>query len=551
MIPPEEWGPADGIELEPNALLAAREQGKNVVVSAGPGAGKTELLAQRADFLLSTGGCPYPRRILAVSFKVDAARNIRERVRRRCGDQLGSRFDSLTFHAFAKRIVDNYRVILTGEDALDPDYTLDPTKRIRHEQITYKDLVRLATDILRSSPRLRNALRQTYTHVFLDEFQDATNDQYLFLRQAFLGGEVKLTAVGDTKQRIMRFAGALDGIMETFAVDFDATSLTLYQNFRSAPVLRRMQNRMVQVMDSSAAVPDANLAGDEGVIQVRTFSSARDEATALTECVQGWLREGVEPREITVLVRQQPHLVCGDLMAEMLERGVPSRNEQVRQDLTAEPAASVILDLILVLTSDRCPAAYERLMGIATLSSPTEETALRKSRALSRFLTLKRRAVREGGKAFNFEDWATLVDDFVELVTAPVLVALSPDYERGTRLDQIVEQTLNAFGEELSRDDDPIAALRRLSEEDAIRILTIHKCKGLEFEKVIVVGVEHELFPSPQLEDNRAEFFVAISRAKSELILTSTRTRSRPPEAPANWAVSRHAYQEFLDYAAG
>ena len=86
MIPPNDWGPADGITLEPNALLAAREQGQNVVVSAGPGAGKTELLAQRADFLLTTGGCPYPRRILAISFKVDAARNIRERVRRRCGD---------------------------------------------------------------------------------------------------------------------------------------------------------------------------------------------------------------------------------------------------------------------------------------------------------------------------------------------------------------------------------------------------------------------------------------------------------------------------------
>ena len=83
MIRAEDWAPIDELILEPNALTAATMLEENVVVAAGPGAGKTELLAQRADFLFRTGTCPYPRRILAVSFKVDAARNLRERVRRR------------------------------------------------------------------------------------------------------------------------------------------------------------------------------------------------------------------------------------------------------------------------------------------------------------------------------------------------------------------------------------------------------------------------------------------------------------------------------------
>jgi len=72
------------MELEPTALTAATTTGRNLVVTAGPGAGKTELLAQRADFLLRTGQCRYPRRILAISFKVDAAKNLKDRVRRRC-----------------------------------------------------------------------------------------------------------------------------------------------------------------------------------------------------------------------------------------------------------------------------------------------------------------------------------------------------------------------------------------------------------------------------------------------------------------------------------
>ena len=49
MILPDQWRPVDGLVLEPNAAKAVAMVDKNVVVSAGPGAGKTELLAQRAD----------------------------------------------------------------------------------------------------------------------------------------------------------------------------------------------------------------------------------------------------------------------------------------------------------------------------------------------------------------------------------------------------------------------------------------------------------------------------------------------------------------------
>lgn len=550
MIPPEDWSPADGITLEPNALRAVRDQAANVVVAAGPGAGKTELLAQRADFLLTTGGCRYPRHILAISFKVDAARNIRERVRTRCGYQLAARFDSFTFHAFAKRIVDNYRVLLTGKDALDADYTLDAFDRVPRKQITFDDLVPLAIDILQESPHARNAIRQTYSHVFLDEFQDATRNQYALLKEAFLGGDVVLTAVGDVKQRIMRWAGALDGIMQTFAADFAAHPLTLYQNFRSAPVLRRMQNRMVQVMDPPAAVLVSELAGDGGSVEVISFATAQDEAEAIASRIEAWLAEGVPPSEIAVLVRQQPHLVCAQLIAELTARGIASRNEQARQDLTAEPAAAVILNLIRVLADDRRSAAYEHLMRLITRTSLTEEMALRSARAASRFLTAKREQLREGAAPRSSSgEWKTVINEFLELITRPVLHALSPEYRRGRRLDQIIDQTVEAFQQELGKDGDPLAALMRLSEDDAVRIINIHKCKGLEFEKVVVFGVEEELFWGDRIDDKRAEFFVAISRAKHELILTWAQNRPRPAEASGRWDVARRAQLEFLNYA--
>src|ERR1700688_126913 len=112
MITPESWEPADGLVLEPSALRAARDVKNSFALTAGPGAGKTEMLAQRADFLLRTGTCYYPQRILAISFKVDASRNLKDRVRKRCGYQFASRLDSYTFHGFAKRIIDRFRPVL-------------------------------------------------------------------------------------------------------------------------------------------------------------------------------------------------------------------------------------------------------------------------------------------------------------------------------------------------------------------------------------------------------------------------------------------------------
>ncbi|MEZ7700311.1 ATP-dependent helicase [Micrococcus luteus] len=545
-----EWLPADGITLEPNALAAVREQKSNVVVTAGPGAGKSELLAQRADFLLRTGECPYPRRILAIAFKVDAASNIRERVRRRCGEDLAARFDSYTFHAFAKRIVDNYRILLVGKDALDADYTIDAKQRIQRRQITYNDLVDLAIQIVQTSRHARIAIRQTYTHVFLDEFQDATGPQYRLLKEIFLGSPVLMTAVGDTKQRIMTFAGALEGIMEKFAVDFNAERLTLYQNFRSAPVLRRMQNRMVQVIEPAAAVPFENLLGADGFIRVLPFDSPSEEARTVADQILGWLKDGTGPGDIAVIVRQEPHFVCADLMAELLKRGIPSRNEQVHQDLLAEPVGRVLISLMQVLAGLRNPAAYDRILSVATMSARTEEAALRNARAMNRFVMRAQRKVGPGSPVRSDPAaWRSVVAGFIELITMPVLAGLSPNYLHGPRLGQIIEQVMDAFENELSLDGDPLNVVRRLSDEDAIRILTIHKSKGLEFEKVVVLGVEEELFWSTNKSLNRAEFFVAISRAKEGLVLTYSRCRSRPEGLSRRWDVQRNAYQEFLGYA--
>ncbi len=171
MISHDQWAPSLGVRLEKNAWSVVRELDRSILLTAGPGAGKTEVLAQRADYLLRTNSCRFPKRILAVSFKTDASRNLKERIQLRCGWNFASRFDSVTFHGFAKRIIDKFLPIL-AEEGLSPDYAIG-AETIPGKQITFKQLLPLAIKIIQRSEVARNAIRKTYAHVFLDEFRIA------------------------------------------------------------------------------------------------------------------------------------------------------------------------------------------------------------------------------------------------------------------------------------------------------------------------------------------------------------------------------------------
>ena len=77
--------------------------------------------------------------------------------------------------------------------------------------------------------------------------------------------------------------------------------------------------------------------------------------------------------------------------------------------------------------------------------------------------------------------------------------------------------------------------------------MSVHKSKGLEFDTVVILGVEDETFwGEPSAE--RAAYFVGISRAKQRLLLTACRYRERP-EGAKRWTVERHEHEEFLGYA--
>lgn len=548
MIPVEQWKPADGLTLEPNAMKAVLEQEKCLALTAGPGAGKTEMLAQRADFLFRTGTCRYPKRILAISFKVDASMNLKERVKRRCGHELSSRFDSYTFHAFAKRIIDRFRVVLTGQDSLKAGYTIGD-QRVAGEQITFNDLVPLAIEILKSSEIARNAIRQTYSDVFLDEFQDCTNLQYELIKLAFQGTHVRLTAVGDTKQKIMAWAGALEGIFQTFAQDFSAVPLNMYRNFRSKPVLLRLQNKIIQKMDPNSVMPDEQLLGDEGKIIACEYHSSSDEATQLADFIQQWSNEEkVLLSEIAILISKQADLYGQLIMQELDKRQIPYRNEQQLQDISTEPITRLIVDYLLCLYGEKEPNAWIRLQEQLIPFTDDEEFEFSQRFYFHNFFSEQQRKVKQAIQNGNkYSDWWKSVKSFLQKLSIETIVALSPDYESKNRLKEIIQETKKHIDEFFQKEQDLVRALRCFSEDQAVRILTIHKSKGLEFHSVIMLGIEKETFWG-NAEEERCTFFVGVSRAKQRLLLTYSQEREKPQGYTQRWNVNRNKHKEYWKY---
>lgn len=134
---PEAWRPRGIPDLEPNAWEALHRKDSTSVV-AGPGAGKSEFLAQRAVYLLETGLCKAPQQILAISFKTDAAENLAARVRKRCPPELAGRFISLTFDAFTKSLIDRFHTAIPQQWRPTRPYDIDfPNRRVVENELNH------------------------------------------------------------------------------------------------------------------------------------------------------------------------------------------------------------------------------------------------------------------------------------------------------------------------------------------------------------------------------------------------------------------------------
>lgn len=593
VIAPDAWAPPDGIQLDAETLAAVRGATSSVIV-AGPGAGKTELLAQRAAYLLSTNSCRAPRRILAISFKRDAARNLKERVTLRAGEDLAHRLESYTFDAFAKGLLDRFgpslpawcrpsrnyvlnfprfndwnatatayhaqtdvwvpaQMIDSGHATLlsepgplpfdhDRSVLVNDTARFfwnesydaTPQRLTFGMIATLVMTILRHNPQIRAALRRTYSHVFLDEFQDTNSLQYGLLKEAFLGSDAIITAVGDTKQKIMTFAGARSGIFNDFATDFQAAPIALTSNFRSNERIVEIVNAMaLQLEPKAVSVTSARPATPlpvptDGVLH---FANAQAEAATLALSIANDIRNGGrKPTDFMLLVRQNANRVENGLAPAFAAQGLVLRNEardvcgiQI-QELMTEPLADLVIGILQMGIGDREDAPFHRVRSmIGAVYGDADDRPASEARVEKNIRGSVKPARQASFLAPTAANISQLIDQVLEPFGDVALQQLSEDYAKPARLAEVKSAISTLLQDCAAGATTWSEVIRRFLGSGQVKLMTVHKSKGLEAHTVVFLRLQNDGFHGSAVMDEEAlAFFVAASRARERFFVTST-----------------------------
>jgi superfamily I DNA/RNA helicase len=598
------WQPVGIDELEPAAWDALRGRGCGAVI-AGPGAGKTEFLAQRAAYLLQTGLCPAPRRILAISFKRDAAANLGRRVRTRVPEH-AERFVSMTFDAFTKGLVDKFKSSLPHGWAMNSSYELVfPSGREQRDFISYvasitpsalraalyalpgdtfsADVVgawdlplvppdtepdnpgtfaalawwrerylragtphvdfvmlnRLAELLVRTVPQLRRALQITYPFVFVDEFQDTTLAQFSFLKSVF-GNGTAVTAVGDRKQRIMGFAGALSNAFAQFVADFDATPYTLSWNFRSSHGLVQLQHVIASRLDPATVHAVSKATAEQGHEPVSLWSFTNVDREA--HCIAEWIAHDIAqwqrtPADFALVARQKVADFEARFRARLAEHNIRLRNDDAMvgkmrlQDLLKNDIVCLLLGVLRLATQPHglaqvwleVSATMERIRG-----ATGDDVAVRRvgDELAQTTKTLRTWLDRHAVGDTKPPDVLARV---LELVDVNELHRHARSAARGEDVDVVMAAFNARLAQVAATASDWATTFDDFESADAVTLLTVHRSKGLEYHTVFFLGLDDDQWWAHRrdVDGSTSTFFVGLSRAAQRLIFTCTSAFAR------------------------
>jgi DNA helicase-2/ATP-dependent DNA helicase PcrA len=400
----------------------------------------------------------------------------------------------------AARVYPRYQRLLREAGALDFD-----------------DLLVKVVELLKKAPKIMEKYQRRFRYVLVDEYQDTNRAQYV-LTKLLCGGYRNLMAVGDFSQSIYSWRGADFRNLNLLKKDFpELKVVNLERNYRSTQ----------KILDGAHAVISKNrehpvlklwTKGEKGevigVVEVRSeLEEARYVVDKVSEAVAG---NGVSPGEFAVLYRTNAQSRV--LEEAMLHAGMPYVLVGGVRFYQRREVKDVISYLRLVANqADR--VSEERIMKLGKRRWE-KFVAWREGVGVSEKATLELmdEALRAAGylTRYNMED----EEDLARLENIKELRSVA---ERFPELTQFLEQVALVEQEAVKSLD---------GEKKAVVLMTLHAAKGLEFERVFMVGMEEGLFPhsrslldNSKLEEERRLCYVGMTRAKSKLTLTHTRRR--------------------------
>ena len=410
------------------------------------------------------------------------------------------------------------------------------------------DTCRLAKNI----PAVAARIRQSYPYWLIDEFQDTTPAQYRLVR--FLaGGDFKnVFAVADDDQIIYQWAGASYRQIVSFRKHFSPVLMQLVENRRCPPEIVQASNNLIahNADRTPGKKPLVSTLPDSGpAIEIREFLTDTDEASDVASRIAAhgpfaWGQTAVLGRTRAILQPVLDALKNAGVKASLAKRRDrfvspqfvwlqnclelslhPTDGQMFTQMVgAANRIAGVELDAaILAAEAESSNVGYLEFWALVALDKDNETVKILAELAL--------RLVQ------SRVSWRKVVSDALDWLptTAAALEGLANDAEEDKNAWAASVAAIRAERGHTPDLDELLQGIALRPKEpspdpNAVQLLTIHAAKGLEFENVWLVGVAESILPSWQslkpnaqpaeLEEERRNFFVAITRTRKHLYLS-------------------------------
>lgn len=426
----------------------------------------------------------------------------------------------------------------------------------------FDDLIFHTVKLLQNDAEAREYYQNRFRYVVVDEYQDTSVAQFHLVR-LLAGGTNNVCVVGDDDQSIYKFRGAtIENILNFEKVFAGAKTIRLEQNYRSTANILNAANSVIKNNMGRKGKTLWTESGDGEKIHHYTAINEQDEASHIADIIGEHLREGASLKDHAVLYRMNAQ--SNPIETYFARAGIPYRIVGGQRFFDRKEVKD-INSYLAVIVNPRDDVRLRRIIneparkiGATTIEKIGELAAgkgvpmmeviahvreypelQRAAAALERFYEM----YRELCDLSVSEPLDVFVGDVIAKTGyEAMLKAMKEEGEtRRENLGQLVssiktyadqngeDATLSGFLEEValisdldSYDDDA----------DSVTMMTIHSAKGLEFPYVFVVGMEDGIFPGDMakyneedMEEERRLCYVAITRAKKELYLSTSRTR--------------------------
>ena len=425
---------------------------------------------------------------------------------------------------------------------------------VKANRLDFGSLLYFASRLLREKPAVARVVRLGWTHICVDEFQDTNTAQYDLLRLVAPAIDHNLFVVADDDQIIYQWNGASPRRFRDLRRDYDLKGIQLPESYRCPAAIIALANRLISHNKQRFSAKKALSVHDPGnpyagAVRYADFPSPGREAAFVAQDIA---ERGLRPSECVVLGRTN-QLIRG--AADTLGRaGLEAYLPRKKSEFDS-PVLAVLVEALRLANSRhdrvilrRICLAWEGLTGVAIEPSAVgaaaalvggdflrawvdvataasgSEGALKRIRTdlVDRlmFPEIVDTFLDQGWRSWNGADRAELTEG--EVTTWK---ALHHDIiaEYGARVP------LNTYLQQLD-----LSSKTPAPGPDALRCMTVHAAKGLEFGHVYLIGMAQEVFPfyralkkgstSQEVEEERRSCFVAITRARKTLTMTRSRT---------------------------